>query len=85
MVISKDQSTFFISFSIQLISKSNKSKIADVKDSQSDLKDKTISYNYKLQNGISKQFIALDILKSKFTDDLDIIEKAMSVKKRLLV
>lgn len=59
--------------------------IADVKDSQSDVKDKTISYNYKLQNGISKQFIALDILKSKFTDDLDIIEKAMSVKKRLLV
>ena len=56
--------------------------IADVKDSQG---DKTISYNYKIQNGISKQFIALDILKSKFDDDLDIIEKALFIKNKLLV
>ena len=61
--------------------------IADISDSiQSDCKNtKRISYNYKIQNGISKQFIALDILKSKFLDDLDIIEKAMSIKNKLLL
>lgn len=61
--------------------------IADISDSiQSDCNNtKRISYNYKIQNGISKQFIALDILKSKFLDDLDIIEKAMSIKNKLLL
>lgn len=56
--------------------------IANIINSQ---KNKSITYNYKIQSGISKQFIALDILKSKFLDDLDIIEKAMSIKNKLLV
>jgi DNA mismatch repair ATPase MutS len=58
------------------------SQQSDIIDSQ---QNNIITYNYKIQNGISKQFIALDILKSKFLDDLDIIEKAMSIKNKLLV
>jgi DNA mismatch repair ATPase MutS len=42
----------------------------------------TISYPYKLSKGVSKQYIALELLKSKF--DEDIINKAIEIKSKLI-
>jgi hypothetical protein len=42
-----------------------------------------IHYPYKIKPGVSKQYIALDILKNSF--DTDIIDIAKNVKKKLLV
>jgi DNA mismatch repair protein MutS len=50
---------------------------------KSDEAVKKIYYNYKIQPGVSKQYIALDILKNKF--DPDIIEIAQRIKEKLLV
>ena len=53
------------------------------KNTNGDNDVKDIHYNYKIQPGVSKQYIALDILKNKF--DTDIIEIAQQIKKKLLV
>ena len=45
--------------------------------------NEVISYNYKLNNGTSKQFIAIELLKKQFNKD--IITTALNTKQKLLV
>lgn len=47
------------------------------------IKDTDITYPYKLEKGVSKQYIALDLLK-KNGFDKDVIEEAFNIKDRLV-
>jgi len=45
--------------------------------------DGTITFPYKLENGNSKQLVAIELIKNNF--DSDVIETALNIKKKLLV
>lgn len=52
-------------------------------DAKTDLGASEIRYSYRLQPGVSRQYIALELLR-KNGFDLDLIEDAIAVKKQLL-
>ena len=45
--------------------------------------DGTITFPYKLEKGNSKQLVAIELIKNNF--DSDVIETALTIKKKLLV
>ena len=45
--------------------------------------DSSIKYPYYLEKGISKQLVAIELIKNNF--DEDVINTALNIKKKLLV
>ena len=66
---------------LEILEKDTKGKIVNYKF-EVDYKDGEIIFNYLLKKGISRQYIALDLLKKNGFDD-DIIEDAIKMCKRI--
>jgi DNA mismatch repair ATPase MutS len=78
-----EKCTVILSTHFQYLAKLHKDSIYQLSKFDCICDDKGISYNYKLSKGLSKQYVALDILKAHGFDE-SIIAEANVIKNKLL-
>ena len=67
---------------MQILEKDTKGKIVNYKFEVDYVENNKIQFNYLLKKGVSRQYIALDLLKENGFDD-DVLEEALAMCKKI--